>query len=115
MILLRNPSHPIRRMLLMEILNYMLRITIELWKKLRNIFVFVKIVSLTLVVGSSPHPNCLSSDKIIDRKVTKFVEALWRFLFFTVFTVVGYVVLISPERAAWTTGNTLTLYVGFIE
>lgn len=37
----------------------------------------------------------------VDLKVTKFVEAMWRFMFYFFFFIVGYVVLFVPDVAVW--------------
>ena len=38
---------------------------------------------------------------VINKKVIKFVEALWRFIFYTVFSVIGYKTLFTPDTAIW--------------
>ena len=38
---------------------------------------------------------------IIGRKIVKYVEAVWRFLFYSVFCVFGYRALFLPETAIW--------------
>lgn len=40
-------------------------------------------------------------NEVIERKVVKFVEAFWRFLFYAVFCVVGYHVMFHPEPVDW--------------
>lgn len=40
-------------------------------------------------------------NSIINKKVIKFVEALWRFIFYTVFCIVGYKTLFIPKTADW--------------
>lgn len=37
----------------------------------------------------------------IDQKISKFVEALWRFIFYSVFCIVGYNTLFVPETVTW--------------
>lgn len=44
-----------------------------------------------------------SNNMIIDRKVSKFIEATWRFLFFTFFSVVGYYCVLYPRPTVWIT------------
>jgi hypothetical protein len=41
----------------------------------------------------------------IGRKVDKFVEALWRFLFYGAFTILGYHCLFVPTTADWINGK----------
>jgi len=36
-----------------------------------------------------------------DQKIVKFVEALWRFIFYSIFVVVGYYTLFVPETVVW--------------
>ena len=36
-----------------------------------------------------------------NRKIVKFVEAVWRFIFYLVFEIVGYYTLVSPNVAKW--------------
>ena len=38
---------------------------------------------------------------VINKKIIKFVEALWRFIFYTVFCVIGYKTLFTPDTAIW--------------
>jgi len=40
-------------------------------------------------------------NSMINKKVVKFVEALWRFIFYTVFSVVGYRTLFLPKTVDW--------------
>ena len=40
-------------------------------------------------------------DFVNNRKVVKFVEAVWRFIFYLVFEIVGYFTLVSPTVAPW--------------
>jgi len=40
-------------------------------------------------------------DKASSKKVTKFVEALWRFLFYSYFCYLGYRALFTPTTASW--------------
>ena len=42
-------------------------------------------------------------NEITHRKVVKFVEASWRFLFYTTFVVLGYNALFVPNTAIWVT------------
>ena len=37
----------------------------------------------------------------MQRKMAKFAEAFWRFIFYTLFCVVGYFTLFQPELALW--------------
>jgi hypothetical protein len=46
----------------------------------------------------------------VERKTVKFVEALWRFIFYTTFSVVGYYALFVPTAAPWI-GDTMQFYV----
>lgn len=40
---------------------------------------------------------------MVGRKITKFVEAAWRFLFYSAFCILGYQALFVPETAIWIT------------
>lgn len=43
---------------------------------------------------------------IQNRKIVKFVEAVWRFIFYLVFEIVGYYTLVKPELAPWLVDTT---------
>ena len=40
-------------------------------------------------------------DQIVKSKIVKFVEAFWRFLFYSCFCILGYNALFVPEPAPW--------------
>ena len=42
----------------------------------------------------------------VDKKVSKFVEAAWRFLFYFIFCIVGYNALFTPNTASWVVDTT---------
>lgn len=42
-----------------------------------------------------------SIPQVTNRRIVKFVEALWRFIFYSLFCVVGYYALFVPETVIW--------------
>ena len=36
-----------------------------------------------------------------EKKITKFVESIWRFVFYGIFVVQGYLALFTPEPVSW--------------
>jgi|MDTB01.1.fsa_nt_gb hypothetical protein len=38
-----------------------------------------------------------------EKKITKFVESIWRFIFYGIFVVQGYITLFTPQPAVWVT------------
>jgi ceramide synthetase len=40
-------------------------------------------------------------NKLVDKKITKFIEALWRFMFYSFFCVLGIRALFFPSTAPW--------------
>ena len=36
-----------------------------------------------------------------EKKITKFVESIWRFVFYAIFVVQGYLALFTPEPVSW--------------
>ena len=66
------------------------------------VFGFLRIV-LTYVVMKPLAIRCMRIKNVhtASKKITKFVEALWRFLFYSYFCYLGYMALFQPQTVSW--------------
>lgn len=49
--------------------------------------------------------NARSKNAVANKKMTKFIEAAWRFIFYSIFQYIGITTLLYPERKPWTSDS----------
>lgn len=75
----------------------------------------IEIINIPLYVTNN-YLNLTDKEKIsynkiqlnnnkIELKIKKFNEALWRFVFYSIFTILGYYVLFTPTISIWISNN----------